>query len=200
MRLALPLQTLLYRWQHFINNKLTCKRSPDGGSDDGGDSLELGVVGLVAFELEDFIVAACCCCCCGRGRRSSRRFSSSSSAAPALFLGPRGSSVLFLVLLPRRARESGEGLSSGGGVFVLRRRSQSRKSILRLFLVLSLSLKMLGEQPPGLPGVEQARAAAQAVAADERRASCAAAARARGPRAGGGRAERLHRLSSFFGL
>ena len=71
-------------------------------------------------------------------------------------------------------------------------------SILRLFLV--LSLKMLGEQPPGLPGVEQARAAAQAVAADERRASCAAAARARGPCAGGGRADRLHRLSSFFGL
>ena len=105
-----------------LSHKLTCERSPDCCSDDGGDALELGVV---AFESEDFlggVVAAACCYSGGRRRLSSCRFSSSSScssAAPALLLGMQHS-VLFLFLPRDGARESGEGLGSGVGVVVLR--------------------------------------------------------------------------------
>ena len=186
------------------NGKLTCERSPDGSSDDGGDALELGVAGIVVVgvvELEDLGFAAACHCeltVRRRRRRSSSRFSS-PSAAPALFLGVQGRELV--LVLPRGTRESGEGLSSGSGVVVLQRRSRSRMSLLlRRRVEVSLPFDALRERPPGVPGVEQARAAAPAAAADERRAPRAAAAGARGARAWGGRAERFHafQLRFFF--
>lgn len=168
---------------------LTCERSPDGGGDDGGDALELGVVSIFLFEDLAVSVAAAAG---SDGSRSSRLLMmlSSSSRVPfaaraALFLdGLQGGGFL----LPRRARESGQGPGSRGGVVVLERR------ILKMILCrrLSVPFDLLGEHEASVPRVQQAGAAAPAAASDQGRASRAAAAGACGPCARGGRAERLH--------